>query len=184
MVFGCRAASEDTENAKGLLHKPWKSRLHNFIHTPLPHTRKKVHIQSSDGLKQLGQSLENLLTHKYGKAAFRDFLQSQFCEENLEFWQACEEFKSISNPMELACKATSIYKEFIQTDSPKEVNVDFHTRDTIAQNLQRPTPSCFDGAQKKVYSLMENDAYPRFIQSDYFKELYVGSRGLGKHRRA
>uniref|UniRef100_A0A8C7IRR6 Regulator of G protein signaling 2 n=1 Tax=Oncorhynchus kisutch TaxID=8019 RepID=A0A8C7IRR6_ONCKI len=118
-----------------------------------------------------------------GQVAFRVFLKSEFCEENLEFWLACEEFKSITSPEKLAWKATSIYEEFIQSDSPMEVNVDYHTRDTIAHSLHKPTPSCFDGAQRKVCSLMENDAYPRFIQSDYYKDLCAGSRGLGKHKR-
>ncbi|KAJ8011224.1 hypothetical protein DPEC_G00055940 [Dallia pectoralis] len=184
MVYGCKMTSEDVKNTKGRIHKAWKSRFLMFINTPLPHARKKVHIRSGDGSTQLGQSLEKLLTDEYGITAFHDFLKSQFCEENLEFWRACEEFKSISSPEKLVCRATSIYKEFIENDSPKEVNVDFHTRETIGQNLHWPTTSCFDGAQRKVYSLMENDSYPRFIQSDFFKKLCADIRASGKPRRA
>uniref|UniRef100_A0A4W5NR56 Regulator of G protein signaling 2 n=1 Tax=Hucho hucho TaxID=62062 RepID=A0A4W5NR56_9TELE len=183
MDICCEMASEDLDKTKRLLHIPWKSRLHNFIQGPSSHSKKKMHRQSVTEAKQWGQSLEKLLNHKCGQEAFRVFLKSEFCEENLEFWLACEEFKSITSPEKLACKATSIYEEFIHSDSPMEVNVDYHTRDTIAQSLHKPTPSCFDGAQRKVCSLMENDAYPRFIQSDYYKDLCVGGRGLGKHIR-
>ena len=28
-----------------------------------------------------------------GLAAFRAFLKSEYCEENIEFWLACEDFK-------------------------------------------------------------------------------------------
>ncbi|CAB1325836.1 unnamed protein product, partial [Coregonus sp. 'balchen'] len=122
-----------------------------------------------------------------GQAAFQVFLKSEFCEENLEFWLACEEFKSITSPEKLAYRATSIYEEFIQNDSPMEhfilyqVNIDFYTRDTIAQNLHQPMPSCFDGAKRKAYSLMEYDAYPRFIQSDYYKDLCSTAAGGLRH---
>uniref|UniRef100_A0A183BX06 RGS domain-containing protein n=1 Tax=Globodera pallida TaxID=36090 RepID=A0A183BX06_GLOPA len=34
-----------------------------------------------------------LLAHKYGCLLFREFLQSEFSEENLVFWLECEEFK-------------------------------------------------------------------------------------------
>lgn len=57
--------------------------------------------------------------------AFRVFLKSEFCEENLEFWLACEEFKSITSPEKLAWKAASIYEEFIQSDSPMEVKTHY-----------------------------------------------------------
>ncbi|KAL0966791.1 hypothetical protein UPYG_G00300190 [Umbra pygmaea] len=184
MELSCMMTSEKSSKTKRLLHNPLKNRLHIFIHNPLLPTRKTMHIENVDEIKQLEQSLEKLLTHKNGRAAFHVFLKTQFCEENLEFWQACEEFKSITSLKKLARKATRIYNEFIQNDSPKEVNVDFYTRDTIAQNLHQPSPFCFDSAQKKVYSLMENDAYPRFIQSDFFKDLQSDRRSMWKHKRA
>lgn len=53
--------------------------------------------------------------------AFRDFLKSEFCEENLDFWLACEDFKTLNNPDELIWRATNIYEEFVRTESPREV---------------------------------------------------------------
>lgn len=58
---------------------------------------------------------------KGGQSAFRDFLKSEFCEENLDFWLACEDFKSYDSQEELTRKAASIYAEFIEADSPKQV---------------------------------------------------------------
>ena len=71
--------------------------------------------------------------------------------------------------------------------SMSQINLDFYTRDTIAQNLQLPAAVCFVEAQRKVYSLMENDVYPRFLQSDCYRDLCVaasGALGLGNHSRA
>ncbi len=58
---------------------------------------------------------------KGGQTAFRDFLKSEFCEENLDFWLACEEFRMFDSPEELTREAAIIYEEFISTDSPKQV---------------------------------------------------------------
>ncbi len=58
---------------------------------------------------------------KGGQTAFRDFLKSEFCEENLDFWLACQEFKAFDSPEELTRRAASIYEEFVSDESPKQV---------------------------------------------------------------
>ena len=59
-----------------------------------------------------------------GLASFKSFLKSEFSEENLEFWLACEDYKKIKSPAKMAEKAKKIYEEFIQTEAPKEVGLD------------------------------------------------------------
>lgn len=61
-------------------------------------------------------------------AAFSQFLRTEFSEENIEFWLACEEYKSIDSETKLLSKAKCIYNVFIETDSPKEVQL--HGRST------------------------------------------------------
>lgn len=56
-----------------------------------------------------------------GLAAFRSFLQSEFSDENIEFWTACEDFKKTKNPVKMAAKAKKIYEDFIQSEGPREV---------------------------------------------------------------
>lgn len=57
-----------------------------------------------------------------GLAAFRAFLKSEFCEENIEFWLACEDFKKTKSPQKLSSKAKKIYTDFIEKEAPKEVS--------------------------------------------------------------
>ena len=60
--------------------------------------------------------------------AFRTFLQSEFSEENIEFWVACEDFKKTKNPVKMAAKAKKIYEDFIQAEGPREVRTeDFYS---------------------------------------------------------
>ena len=44
-------------------------------------------------------------------AAFRAFLKTEFSEENLEFWLACEEFKKTRSTAKLVSKAHRIFED-------------------------------------------------------------------------
>lgn len=52
---------------------------------------------------------------------FAQFLRTEFSEENIEFWLACEEFKAIDSETKLLSKAKYIYTIFIESEAPKEV---------------------------------------------------------------
>nr|XP_055056280.1 regulator of G-protein signaling 3a isoform X3 [Misgurnus anguillicaudatus] len=118
-----------------------------------------------------GESLDKLLGHKYGLAAFRAFLRTEFSEENLEFWLACEDYKKIKSQSKMASKAKKIFAEYIAIQSCKEVNLDSYTREHTKENLQSINRSCFDLAQRRIYGLMEKDSYPRFLRSELYVDL-------------
>ncbi|XP_058877278.1 regulator of G-protein signaling 16-like, partial [Acipenser ruthenus] len=106
-----------------------------------------------------------------GLAAFRAFLKSEFSEENIEFWLACEDYKNTKSSAKLSSKAKNIYEEYFENDAPKEVNIDHETRKITKNNLLHPSLSCFDLAQNKIYTLMEKDSYSRFLKSSTYQEL-------------
>lgn len=56
-----------------------------------------------------------------GVDVFSRFLRTEFSEENIEFWLACEEYKTIDSEKRRLSKAKSIYNSFCEADSPKEV---------------------------------------------------------------
>uniref|UniRef100_A0A8C3TR70 Regulator of G-protein signaling 8 n=1 Tax=Catharus ustulatus TaxID=91951 RepID=A0A8C3TR70_CATUS len=126
---------------------------------------------STEEATRWADSFDVLLSHKYGLAAFRAFLKTEFSEENLEFWLACEDFKKTRSAAKLASKAQRIFEEFIDVQAPREVNIDFQTRELTRRNVQEPSLSCFDQAQGKVHSLMEKDSYPRFLRSKIYTDL-------------
>ncbi|XP_054613893.1 regulator of G-protein signaling 3a isoform X3 [Dunckerocampus dactyliophorus] len=136
----------------------------------LDKTMKSVKPTPEEALKW-GDSLDKLLGHKYGLAAFRAFLRTEFSEENLEFWLACEEYKKIKSQSKMGSKAKKIFAEYIAIQSCKEVNLDSYTRDHTKDNLQNVTRSCFDLAQRRIYGLMEKDSYPRFLRSELYLDL-------------
>ncbi|KAL6108362.1 rgs2 [Pungitius sinensis] len=181
-LTGCTAPNEaSTEKMK---RQTWRKRIGFLLKTntskSLLRLKKRSYRPTVDDVQQWAQSLDKLLCHEYGKTVFSIFLKSEFCEENIEFWTACEDFRNITSHKALASKAGSIYEEFVRSEAPKEINLDFHTKNTIVQNLHEPTVTIFLAAQGKVYSLMENDSYPRFIYSDLYKEMCAAARGQAR----
>ncbi|KAJ8408736.1 hypothetical protein AAFF_G00253710 [Aldrovandia affinis] len=131
---------------------------------------KSVKPAPEEALKW-ADSLDKLLAHKYGLAAFKAFLRTEFSEENLEFWLACEDYRKIKSQSKMASKAKKIFAEYIAIQSCKEVNLDSYTREHTKDNLQDITRSCFDLAQRRIYGLMEKDSYPRFLRSELYTDL-------------
>ncbi|XP_029511395.1 regulator of G-protein signaling 5-like isoform X1 [Oncorhynchus nerka] len=159
------------ENAIPLPQKP-----ENAI--PLPQkpercleTPQKYDRPSRAEASQWGKALDKVLTNNYGLATFRGFLRSEFSEENIEFWVACEDYKRTRETSKMAAKAKRIYKEFIQTGAHWEVNIDHITKDVTVRNLGRLTPMTFDLAQRQVFALMEKDSYRRFLKSNQYQEI-------------
>ncbi|XP_044529917.1 regulator of G-protein signaling 18 [Gracilinanus agilis] len=134
---------------------------------------KSISVSPEEAVKW-GESFDKLLSHKDGFDAFTKFLKTEFSEENIEFWAACEDFKKSQEPHQLFHKAKAIYEKFIQNDAPQEVNLDFHTKEIIFKSISQPTIHSFDAAQSRVYRLMEQDSYTRFLRSDIYLDLING----------
>ncbi|CAK6442189.1 unnamed protein product [Pipistrellus nathusii] len=147
-----------------------------YLRSMIPHLESGMKPSRSkdmlcaDEVLQWSQSLEKLLATRAGQDVFRSFLKSEFSEENIEFWLACEDYKRTESDL-LHCKAENIYKAFVHSDAAKQINIDFHTRESTAKKVKAPTPACFDEAQKIVYTLMEKDSYPRFLKSNIYLNL-------------
>nr|XP_020633123.1 regulator of G-protein signaling 8-like [Pogona vitticeps] len=121
--------------------------------------------------QEWADSLEKLLLHPYGRSAFRAFLESEFSEENLDFWMACEDYRKLRGCEQLQDNARKIYDQYITIQAPKEVNLDCQTRDITNRNILLPTRSCFEQAQRRIFGLMEKDSYPRFLRSFIYQAL-------------
>ncbi|XP_021104535.1 regulator of G-protein signaling 20 isoform X2 [Heterocephalus glaber] len=117
------------------------------------------------------QSFDNLMVTPAGRNAFREFLRTEFSEENMLFWMACEELKKEADKNIIEEKARIIYEDYISVLSPKEVSLDSRVREIINRNMGEPSPHIFDDAQLQIYTLMHRDSYPRFMNSAVYKDL-------------
>ncbi|TMS20406.1 Regulator of G-protein signaling 4 [Larimichthys crocea] len=116
------------------------------------------------------ESFSHMMSSETGRIVFTSFLKSEFSEENMDFWVACEDYKKIA-PSKLATRAKQICQQYVDVDAPNEVNLDAATREETKQNVESACPSCFDEAQKMIYTLMEKDSYRRFLNSKLIQDL-------------
>ncbi|KAG8436808.1 hypothetical protein GDO86_007770 [Hymenochirus boettgeri] len=168
MAFVCTRAKELHASIVTLLHKVELER--SFV-TSVWYRRKFKTSASQKDILRWNESFSQLLRNKEGRCTFHTFLQSEFSEENLEFWEACEEYKCTRSEKSLPIKAQGIFQKFLKIGAPKEVNIDHQTRDLTYQQMSHPSKSCFDVAQEQARILMEKDSYPRFLKSTVYKEL-------------
>ncbi|XP_066481210.1 regulator of G-protein signaling 20 [Tiliqua scincoides] len=118
-----------------------------------------------------GQSFDKLMRTPAGRNAFREFLRTEFSEENMLFWMACEDLKRETNKNLIQEKARRIYEDYVSILSPREVSLDSRVRDLINRNMLEPSKHSFDDAQLQIYTLMHRDSYPRFMNSDIYRDL-------------
>lgn len=130
----------------------------------------KPHRVSQEAVAKWSQSFDNLLFDKVGLEMFRDFLRSEFSDENLEFWIACEEYKNLK-AAKIPEQAQKMYTDFVAVQAPREINLDSKTRIACREKLRTPNKHSFEDAQKRIQALMERDSYPRFLQSEPYLEL-------------
>lgn len=67
-------------------------------------------------------SFEKVMKSAAGRGCFRQFLRTEFSEENMMFWLACEDLKKETNKTVVEEKVRQIYEDFISILSPKEVS--------------------------------------------------------------
>ena len=120
------------------------------------------------------ESLDSLLYDSVGISLFREFLITQFCVENLEFWIAIEKYKNLKNPIEIGLHKSAIFQKYIDDRAPTQVNLEERLRRDILSSMGTADTTLFNQAQKQVYHTLRYDCYPRFktstILASYVKE--------------
>lgn len=113
-----------------------------------------------------------LSQHEDNVKVFREFLESQYCQENLDFYLACEKYHKLAStncigPDMVKFMATQIYNDFLSQHSRQPINVSNHHSESIQLNLRTSAakPDLFAQVQAEVYDLMRLDCYPRFCKT-------------------
>ncbi|XP_053189013.1 regulator of G-protein signaling 17 [Scomber japonicus] len=131
---------------------------------------------SLDEVLSWSRSFEMMLRSLEGREVFREFLRSEYSEDNLLFWLACEELKKETNPTVVDEKARIIYEDYVSILSPKEVSLDSRVREGINQSLAEPSNLMYEEAQLQIYTLMHRDSFPRFLNSTVYRDLLANRR--------
>ncbi|XP_016313422.1 regulator of G-protein signaling 17-like isoform X2 [Sinocyclocheilus anshuiensis] len=163
----CCCSCSWSEDDKRERRKAQETKLEPFLCEPCP----KPTIEE---IKQWAQSFDKLMKNPAGRNKFREFLRTEYSEENMLFWLACEDLKKEINKSAIEEKTRLIYEDYISILSSKEVSLDSRVREVINRRMQDPTPHIFEDAQLQIYTLMHRDSYPRFLNSSVYRSLVLG----------
>ncbi|XP_076265503.1 uncharacterized protein LOC143199517 isoform X2 [Rhynchophorus ferrugineus] len=143
----------------------------------------RVDVPTEKRVRKWGLSMEDLLSDPTGVQEFTNYLQKEKSEENILFWLAVNDLRR-SSQSQVMWKIQEIYENYVKHGSPREVNIDNQTMDKVLEGMKNHSRFCFDAAQEHVYNLLlKKDCYPRFIRSDYYKNLLSnGIQPLQKKR--
>ncbi|KAF7632159.1 RGS domain-containing protein [Meloidogyne graminicola] len=113
--------------------------------------------------------LEQFLRSETARAPFHQFLQQQFCAENINFYLAVEEYKKI--PEEEIDRrldfGRQIYDRHFAANCIEPVNIDNSTSNQIreAHKNNRFTSNVFDVVQYQIFHLLKYDCWPRYLRA-------------------
>jgi len=125
------------------------------------------------------EELQKILEDSELARVFWEHLHELYSNENLSFWMAVEEYKKLQESSERQReKCQEIFKKYFDKDSIYEVNIDADLRRELEQSIENPDANTFNKAQKAVWMLMAMDSYPRFINSELYKN-YVAAHEKG-----
>ncbi|KAJ6229877.1 diflavin flavoprotein a 2-related [Anaeramoeba flamelloides] len=132
-------------------------------------------------LVELFPNIKSLIISNQGIQAFKQFLETEYSEENIEFWNEVEQFQLLKDGHENQEKiAKKIYENYIAYDSPKQINIDHFTRVKLTEKIKQKklTSSMFKNAQNEIENLLQRDSFPRFMISKKAEKLIQEKRDL------
>uniref|UniRef100_A0A914GVB3 RGS domain-containing protein n=1 Tax=Globodera rostochiensis TaxID=31243 RepID=A0A914GVB3_GLORO len=113
--------------------------------------------------------LEQVLKSEAGRAPFHQFLQQQFCAENINFYLAVEEYKKIPEA-EFGRRTDfgrQIFDRHFAANCIEPVNIDNSTSNQIreAYKHNRFTSDVYDVVQYQIFHLLKYDCWPRYLRA-------------------
>ena len=137
-------------------------------------------IRPMSGLNQINSwaaNFDNLLIDPKGVAIFTEFLKKEFAEENIIFYQLCQDFKALFDYHEMRELAMKIYHQHLASNCPHPVNLDSQVLQSVYEKLESNLISrdIFDEAFLQIYKLMKFDPYSRFLKSELYSECVKNS---------
>lgn len=131
---------------------------------------------SARRVKRWAFSCQELLRDPVGRDHLNKFLDKEFSGENLRFFEAVQELKSL--PLKVVCeRVQEIWAEFLGPEATCPVNVDSASHELVKTNMEKaPDRWTFDVAAAHIFHLMKTDSYSRYLRSDMYKEILSGAK--------
>ncbi|VDK80012.1 unnamed protein product [Litomosoides sigmodontis] len=124
---------------------------------------------SSQAADRTCADVERILQNESYRKPFQQFLEQQFCAENINFYMAVEDYRSIpdSNIGKRAEVARQIFERYFAPNGIEPVNIDNSTSKSIKDAVMSEdfTPQLYDVAQYQIFHLLKYDCWPRYLRA-------------------
>ncbi|KAG7399613.1 hypothetical protein PHYBOEH_008401 [Phytophthora boehmeriae] len=122
------------------------------------------------------QQLSILLSDQFAKKYFKMFMTRRGVDSLLAFCEEVEDFKLLPGIEFLQHSAKKIYRKYMMPSARLQVDMSANMRDEIFVRLANPSVDMFKKIATRVRHGMLQDSLPRFVKSDYYKELRRASK--------
>eukprot|EP01126_Amoeba_proteus_P023265 TRINITY_DN2339_c0_g3_i1.p1 TRINITY_DN2339_c0_g3~~TRINITY_DN2339_c0_g3_i1.p1 ORF type:complete len:287 (+),score=83.29 TRINITY_DN2339_c0_g3_i1:189-1049(+) len=108
------------------------------------------------------------LDEPMGFNCFREYLITEFSEENLDFYQKAKHFESLPDNL-LKDASVQIFNDYIGRKAVKQINVTFMVRKPIEKMISEGKYSrdMFHPAQAAVYKLFRQNQWTNYLKSEF-----------------
>mmetsp|Transcript_38403 Transcript_38403/g.74483 ORF Transcript_38403/g.74483 Transcript_38403/m.74483 type:complete len:532 (+) Transcript_38403:184-1779(+) len=118
-------------------------------------------------------TLEDVLKSQVGFQLFSKYCKENNSGENIGFWAAIQDYRSITDEERRLHKAQNVMNNYISSHAIHQVNLPAKLRRRIEEQMEvnDADATLYDEAQACIYGLMKRDVFPRFKASPSFDEL-------------
>ncbi|KAF4323455.1 hypothetical protein BBI17_001159 [Phytophthora kernoviae] len=122
------------------------------------------------------QQLSLLLSDPFAKKYFKMFMTRRGVDSLLAFCEEVEDFKLLPGIEFLQHSAKKIYRKYMMPSARLQVDMSANMRDEIYVRLANPSVDMFKKIATRVRHGMLQDSLPRFVKSNYYKDLRRASK--------
>eukprot|EP01080_Neovahlkampfia_damariscottae_P001538 gene1538-12664_t len=137
--------------------------LKKFLSSPENKREPITHLDFPKYLKKY--TLNYMLDNENLREHLRISSEKTYCAENILFFEEILEYKKLKSPEDRKILAKRIYETYLAPDSQKEVNLNQQQRNTVLNELEKPTRVLFKICEDEIKFLIKTENYHRFIHS-------------------
>jgi len=123
---------------------------------------------SKDTLVKVLEDLED------GLPNLEKFLKADFSSENILFYKDVLEFEKIVAADARTVVAEEIINKYMKEDGHRMLNIEVELRESIIEKFkgdQELTVTFFERPKQAVFTLILQDSFPRFVQSEHYEKM-------------
>lgn len=121
-------------------------------------------------MQSWSSSFYTMMKYDEGRRLFEEFLKLEHDEENLQFWNSVQTYKTLTNESKRKKRAKEIFQEFVAADADKEISVEPRLKQEIKRNYEKGDVNLFDEAADEAYASLKRDHFVHFGKSDVLKK--------------